>query len=786
MEVSPYLEMVAAKAPRPEFTGLSSCPSLSDRLRGYQRSTVEFGLAAGRWGCFLDTGLGKTLVEHEWGMHAADHSNGRTLILCPLAVAQQQRREGERFGYPIRVIRDMNGVGEGLNVCNYDRVHLLEPEAFGAVILDESAILRSFTGAVSANLRALFARHRWRLAAAAVPAPNDHTEIGQTAEFLGAMSAQEMMMRWFIPDHKKTGPYAFRLRRHGEQAFWEWVASWARAATHPADLGYPEENFSVPEVRIIRHAIDSAATVAGSLFASTVNATTIHDIKRQTSSARAENMAAMIAQEPDEPWVVWVDTDYEADAALDALRKIDTGRALDVRGKMSTEAKEEALDRFSSSGEPLVLVTKPEIAGLGLNWQHCARTWFMGRSFSYLNFYQAVRRFKRYGQTREVQIHLSIAEGEEVIGRSLDRKAEDHRRMMAHMVDAMASVSVAAASAKLTPYEPAASAPAPSWLGGQPVQALDHRHGQRFALFNGDCVEVMRQLPDACLDLTVYSPPFAGLYIYSDSPADMGNCADDDEFLRQYRYAVEEKYRVTRPGRLSAVHCKDLRNLAGTTGRSGLRDFQGKIIEVHQSAGWELHTRITLWRCPVKQQATSKGSRLNYKDLMRDATFSMMGTPEYLLIFRRWAETEAEKALAVPVIHKPENFPLPQWQEWASPVWTAEPSEALDATTLLPFPVWGYPPTGDSLDETDVLGSDKDAGDEKHICPLPMDITRRVIRMWSNPGDVVGSMFAGIGSEGVVALEEGRRSVGIELKASYFKQNSEWLDGIDRQMGLFS
>jgi DNA modification methylase len=762
---SPYLEMVASKAPRPEFSGLASLPPLSGHLRGYQRATTEFGLAAGRWGCFLDTGLGKTLVEHEWGMHAAENSNGRTLILCPLAVAQQQRREGERFGYPIRVIRDMDGVGEGLNVCNYDRVHLLDPEAFGAVILDESAILRSMTGKVSEDLRRRFAHHRWRLAAAAVPAPNDHTEMGQTADFLGVMSARKMLMRWFTPDHSKT--QAYRLLRHGEEAFWEWVAGWARAAGHPADLGFPEEDFTVPDVRIIRHAVDSAVRIDGSLFGGSVSATSIHDVKRQTSSARAEAMAAMIAQEPGEPWVVWVDTDYEADAALDALRRIDKARAIDVRGSMSTEKKEAALDRFSASGEPLVLVTKPEIAGLGLNWQHCARTWFMGRSFSYLNFYQAVRRFKRYGQQREVQIHLSIAEGEDVIGRSLDRKAEDHRRMMAHMVEAMKRVSVTPAVSKLTPYAPASSAPAPSWLGGVTVEALDHRHGQRFALFNGDCVEVMRQLPDACLDLTVYSPPFAGLYIYSDSPADMGNCADDDEFLRQYRYAVEEKYRVTRPGRLSAVHCKDLRNLAGTTGRSGLRDFQGKIIEVHQSAGWELHTRITLWRCPVKQQATSKGSRLNYKDLMRDATFSMMGTPEYLLIFRRWAETEAEKNLVVPVQHAPENFPLPQWQTWASPV-------------------WGYPPSGDSLDETDVLGSDKEASDEKHICPLPMDITRRVVRMWSNPGDVVGSMFAGIGSEGVVALEEGRRSVGIELKPSYFKQNGEWLDGIDRQMGLFS
>jgi DNA modification methylase len=179
-----------------------------------------------------------------------------------------------------------------------------------------------------------------------------------------------------------------------------------------------------------------------------------------------------------------------------------------------------------------------------------------------------------------------------------------------------------------------------------------------------------------------------------------------------------------------------------------------------------LHTRITIWRCPVKQQATSKGSRLNYKDLMRDATLSMMGLPEYLLIFRRWPESEKELALVKPVPHDPIHFPLPQWQMWASSV-------------------WGWPETGDSMDETDVLRSEKDSRDEKHICPLPLDITRRVVKMWSNPGDVVLSPYAGIGSEGKVALAEGRRFVGMELKAAFFKQGAEWCEGEDRQKSLF-
>lgn len=760
-----YADLLIAKTAAPLNAGIAEMPDISDVLYGYQKECVEFGIDGGRWGLFLDTGLGKTLCEFEWSTHAADASNGYALILTPLAVAAQMRREAERFGYQARVIREQSEARPGINICNYDRLHLIDPGAFGSVCLDESAILKDMTGKMSRALRGAFADHRWRMIASAVPAPNDRTEIGQSAEFLGIMPATEMLMRWFIADFGKTG--AYRLKQHGEAAFWDWVASWSRMAGHPRELGYDDAGFDLPELRIIRHQVEGAVRMDGSLFGGPVSATGIHDLKRQTSEARSAAVARVVEEEIDEPWVLWVDTDYEADALCSALRRICPSRVLDVRGSMPTRTKEETLERFAASGEPLWLVTKPSIAGWGLNWQHCARMAFCGRSYSYEQWYQAIRREWRYGQNREVLVHLAVAEGEDLIGRVLERKANDHRRMQEQMAAAMSrQVNRRTTEKVIAPYEPIASAVAPEWLGGAPVACMAAEIGERFALFNGDCVSVMRQLPDASIDLSVYSPPFAGIYIYSDSVADMGNCADDDEFLRQYRWAAEEQYRIVRPGRLAVVHCKDLRNLQSVTGRSGLRDFPGKLIEVHQSCGWEFHTRITIWRCPVKQQATSKGSRLNYKDLLKDSSLSMMGLPEYLLIFRRWPEGEAQVALMRPVQQTKEGFALEQWQKWASPV-------------------WGWPAADDSLDETDVLGSEKDAGDEKHICPLPLDITRRVVGMWSNPGDIVLSPFAGIGSEGKVALSEGRRFVGIELKAGYFKQAAEHCSGVDRQRTMF-
>lgn len=774
-----YDDLINSKLRGAPLAGMRDLPALSSHLRAYQADVTNFGLAAGRWGCFLDTGLGKTLVELEWSEHARNASNGRALILTPLAVAQQIRREGERFGYPVRVIREQGDAGDGINICNYDRLHLLDPAAFGAVVLDESSILKDFQGKTFKALLAAFAGHRWKMLASATPAPNDHTELGQSVEWLGIMPASEMLMRWFTVDHGQTTKY--RLRGHGEESFWDFVATWARMASHPRDLGHPEEGFDLPPLNVVRHSVTGAADAAG-LFGPSLSATSIHDIKRQTASGRADVVAGIVAAADGRSWSVWCDTDYEQDAVTAALRSvIGPERILDVRGGLAPERKESLLERFAASDEPCVMVTKPSIAGWGLNWQHCSDTVFTGRSYSYEKWYQAVRRHWRYGQDRVVNVHLVIAEGEEIIGRALDRKARDHERMQTQMAAAMGRLASGAEPLLLKPYRAEYSGRVPGWLPAQErVACLADSHGERYALYNGDCVNIMRQLPDASVDLSVYSPPFAGIFVYSDSAADMGNCASDEDFLRQYRFAAEELYRVTRPGRLAAVHCKDLRNLAGVTGRSGLRDFPGKLIAAHEASGWEFHSRITIWRCPVKQQATSKGSRLNYKDLMRDATFSMVGLPEYLLVFRRWPDNEAEEGMVVPVAHRPETFPLSQWQEWASPVWGTGDGVA-DATLIPPAVVWGYPPAGDEMDETDVLGSEKGLRDEKHICPLPLDITRRVVRMWSNPGETVLSPYAGIGSEGKVSLEEGRRFIGAELKAGYFKQGAEWCAGVDRQ-----
>lgn len=449
-----YAEFLATKTPRAQASGVEPAP-LPAHLFDFQQACVDFALRQGRSGLFLDTGLGKTRCQLEWAAQAARASNGRALILTPLAVARQIEREGLALGYEVRVIREQSEAGEGVNVCNYDRLDKIEPAAFGAVSLDESSILKSFTGKTTRALTEAFAGHRFKMAATATPAPNDHMELGQQCEFLSIMPSNEMLMRWFVADQTQMGRY--RLKGHAADSFWDWMASWARMASTPEDLGFDGSRYVLPAMKVIRHrASGDVRAPAGSLFIQELSATNIHDVKRQTAEARADAVATL-AGAGREAWVIWCDTDYEADALAKRIPE-----AVEVRGSHPVDKKEERLAAFAD-GSARVLITKPSICGYGLNWQHCARMAFVGRSFSYEAWYQAVRRCWRFGQKREVEAHIIVAEGEEQIGRVIDRKADDHSTMKRQMATAMRRATTKK-SALRAAYVPSHEGRLPAWL----------------------------------------------------------------------------------------------------------------------------------------------------------------------------------------------------------------------------------------------------------------------------------------------------------------------------------
>jgi superfamily II DNA or RNA helicase len=409
---------------------------------------------------FADTGLGKTAMQLAWAHQVVRRTGGRVLILAPLAIGPQTVREAAKFGIPgVKHVRQGDQVEDGITVCNYQSLHKLEPHSFAGVVLDESSILKAYSGATKQALVDAFAETPFRLACTATPAPNDYLELGNHSEFLGVMPSHQMLARWFVND--QSGMCAYRLKGHAVTPFWDWVTSWARCIGRPSDMGaYSDAGFDLPPFRLHRHSVTvdlSAKREEGMLFRlQDGSATSLHRERRLTSEDRAAKVAELVRSEPDESWLIWTDTNYDADA----LRAI-LPEATEVRGDHSDDEKEARLLGFAD-GSARVLVTKPSIAGFGLNWQHCARVAFVGPSYSYEQFYQAIRRCWRFGQTRQVEVHVVLAATEALVGQVLDHKGEAHEAMKIAMF--AASRRAASRAARSPDYLPIHKASVPRWL----------------------------------------------------------------------------------------------------------------------------------------------------------------------------------------------------------------------------------------------------------------------------------------------------------------------------------
>lgn len=464
MSLAEYHAAIAAKRIAFQDYGFAEAPDLNPAMFPHQTAVTKFALEKGRSALFLDTGLGKSLCALDWGRCVVERSNLPVLMLAPLAVSGQHEREAGKFSIDAKAIRDPSEMtGSRVYITNYERLDRFDPAEFGGVILDESSIIKSFNGKTAKALISSFAGTPFRLACTATPAPNDHTELGQHSEFLGAMSQSGMLTRWFLHDSADTGTW--RLKGHAVTDFWNWVSSWARCVSKPSDLGFSDDGFELPPLNMQRHIVKADRSVdrgyekdgQARLFRiADTSATAIHKEKRMTVEARADLIAALVAAEPDEPWVIWCDTDYEADALIARIPE-----GVEVRGSMTADMKEERLTAFST-GQARVIITKPGIAGFGLNWQHCARMAFVGLSFSYESFYQAIRRCYRFGQKRPVDVHVACADTEEAIWNVVSRKAGDHDAMKREMTQAMKRAALIAH--EQAPYNPTVKLQLPEWI----------------------------------------------------------------------------------------------------------------------------------------------------------------------------------------------------------------------------------------------------------------------------------------------------------------------------------
>jgi len=710
-------------------TGLDIVPELSPWLYDFQRDIVTWTLRRGRAAIFADCGLGKTPMQLEW----ARLIPGNVLIVAPLAVSQQTVREGKKFGVGVRYCREQKDAQPGITITNYEMLHKFTPEYFTGIVLDESSILKSFSGVYRKDLIAFGSKIPFRLACTATPAPNDLIELTNHAEFLSVMSNKEIIALFFVQDGNTT--HKWKVKGHARYDFWAWLASWSVALRAPADLGYDNGKFDLPTLTLQEHVVEIDKPTGDMLFA--MEAVTMDErrtARRDSTEERVKKTAAIINGTPG-PWLVWCNLNYESDLAT----KLIDG-AVEVKGSDTIDHKEQSLLAFSE-GKIRCLVTKPSIAGHGMNWQNCSRMVFLGLSDSYEQFYQAVRRCWRFGQEKEVTAHIVIASTEGNVRRNIERKEKQAAGMMSEIVKHMEGLQLDKQTRDKMKYR------------------ADSTTGRGWEVMLGDSIERIKEVESDTVGLTVFSPPFPGMYAYTNSTRDMGNTKSIQELVEHFGFMVDDLLRITIPGRSCCIHLTQEPIFKKDEGYSGMRDFRGDIIRLMQDHGWIYASERTIDKDPQLKAQRTKDHGLAMKTAAKDASILTGTMPDYLLQFKKPGDNPRPIRALI-------NHPDPKqankngwitredWIQWASAVW------------------YGHHRIGKGgIRESDVLSvrSSKDQDDEKHLCPLQLGVIERCVKLWSAPGDLVFSPFTGIGSEGYIAVKFDRKFLGIELKESYWK-----------------
>ena len=690
---------------------------LNEHLFDFQHAIVSWAVRRGRAAIFADTGLGKTLMQLAWADEVASHTNGIVVVLAPLAVSEQTIEQGRTFGIEVkRIPAGESPNGPGIWITNYERINAIDFASLNGIVLDESSILKSHDGKTRTAIIDACQSIPYRLSCTATPSPNDFEELGNQCEFLGVMTRTEMLATYFINDAGDTGTWI--LKGWGQSRFWEWMGTWAVVLRSPADLGFDGSRYDLPALTYHEHVVQTEA-LGDELFSRPAQ-TMLERRKAQRDSieARCAALAEIVNAEPNEPWLIWCHLNDEAD-----LIKSMIPGCVNVQGSDSPESKTKNLLGFAH-GEVQFLASKPRIAGYGMNWQHCARVAFVGLDDSFEKFYQAVRRCYRFGQKREVQVHIFTAENEGQILQNIKRKEVLHHEMSANMIEHMRDIMN-------------------KELAGQENIVDEYQEatykGDGFTVHMGDCVKWTKRMDDNSVDYSVFSPPFADLFVYSNSDHDMGNCANDAEFVAQLRFLIGELFRIVKPGRNVSFHCMNLPTTKMRQGHIGLRDFRGDLIRAFQDAGFIYHSEVCIWKDPVVAMQRTKALGLLHKTIRENGTMSRMGLPDYVVTMRKPGE------IVERVTHG-DDLPVMMWQKYASPIW----DDINQSRTLNKMPA-------------------RDDKDLKHMCPLQLDVIERCIHLWTNPGDVVFSPFTGIGSEGFCSVKMGRKFIGTELKPAYYE-----------------
>ena len=675
-----------------------------------------------------------TVQQLEWAQKVMERINTPILILAPLAVVSQTIKEGVKFGYVVNEVPDNDDyftpTTNGIFITNYDNLEHVDAKSFGGIILDESSILKNFQGKTKQKLIDDFRSTPYKLACTATPSPNDTTELCNHAEFLDVMPRNEMLAMYFVHDGGSTSDW--RLKGHAVQAFWDFVSTWAVMLNKPSDIGFDDTGYSLPPLNVVQEIVETPKRNNGMFFNPVaVNATDFHKELRETYEIRLNKVAEIVKAHPNENFIIWIGHDQEGEYLRNLLPD-----AIEVKGSDNKQYKKDKLLGFGR-GEFRILITKLKIAQFGLNYQNCHNQIYASLDFSFEATYQGIRRSYRFGQTEQVNIYLVTTDTMQNVKDIFDKKQNAFVEMQKYMTEAT-------------------NRNLKNILSLKKMETTKEYKSDKCDIRLGDCIKHIQTIPDESIGFSIFSPPFAELYTYSDKLEDMGNSKDYQEFFTAFKYLVKELYRVMWSGRNVAVHCMDLPIQKGKEGYIGLRDFSGMILQAFQEVGFIYHSRVTIWKNPVTEMQRTKALGLLHKQVKKDASMSRVGIPDYLMIFRKDGE------------HKhPVNcdISVDTWQKWASPVWMdINYSNTLNAQ------------------------SGRDSNDEKHICPLQLETIERAISLWSNEGDTVLTPFMGIGSEVYEAIKLNRFGIGFELKDSYFAEavkNCRSMEISMRQKTLF-
>lgn len=790
--------------------------AINPMLFQHQRDIVQWAVMGGRRAIFAAFGLGKSFIQLETMRIIGEREGGRQLIIMPLGVRQEFKIDAVKLGISLSFVRFTDELsGDGLYITNYESVRdgRLDPSQFNAVSLDEASVLRSYGSKTYQEFLTLFSSVKYRFVATATPSPNRFKELIHYAGFLGIMDTGQALTRFFQRD--STQANNLTLYPHKEKEFWLWISSWAVFLQKPSDLGYSDDGYLLPELHVHYHRVKADTGQASErdgqilLFNdASMSLTAASKEKRGSLTERVKKMSEIIVNDPDNHYIIWHDQESERHAIKKAIPE-----AVEVYGSLDLELREERIIDFSD-GKSKYLATKPILSGSGCNFQrHCHNAIYLGIGFKFNDFIQSVHRIYRFLQDQECHIHLIYTEAENGILEVLQKKWENHERMVGKMTELIKQFGLSHIEKE---NELTRS------IGVERVE----QSGEKWLAANNDCVAECAIMDDNSIDLIHTSIPFSNHYEYTPSYNDFGHTDGNDHFWKQMDFLTPHLLRVLKPGRIYACHVKDRILFGNVTGKGcpTVSPFHAECIFHCQKHGFDYMGMITVVTDVVREN--NQTYRLGWSEQCKDGSKMGVGSPEYVIIMRK-PQTDRSKGYADdPISKEKSDYSRARWQVDAHAFWKSSGDRQLTADEISGYPaekiykvfkeynqsnIYDYEhhiELGEALDErghlpstfmslapvsnhpdvwTDVNRMRTLNGDQtrrkqnNHICPLQFDIVDRIITRYSKAGELVFDPFAGLMTVPLRSIKLGRRGRGVELNTDYFNDGVRYLVAAERE-----